>query len=77
MNPSVSVKNRSLRDSSRMRTRTRTRNGSMDACLSFTTVSIFTDTDTYTDHNSRTYGWLALPAKNIGGLVGQSDCAIL
>ena len=48
MNPSVSVKNRSLRDSSRMRTRTR--NGSMDACLSFTTVSIFTDTDTYTDH---------------------------
>ena len=50
MNPSVSVKNRSLRDSSRMRTRTRTRNGSMDACLSFTTVSIFTDTDTYTDH---------------------------
>ena len=22
----------------------------MDACLSFTTVSIFTDTDTYTDH---------------------------
>ena len=48
MNPSVSVKNRSLRDSSRMRTRTRTRNGSMDACLSFTTVSIFTDT--YTDH---------------------------
>ena len=48
MNPSVSVKNRSLRDSSR--TRTRTRNGSMDACLSFTTVLIFTDTDTYTDH---------------------------
>ena len=32
----------------------------MDACLSFTTVSIFTDTDTYTDHNSGTYGWLAL-----------------
>ena len=50
MNPSVSVKNRSLRDTSRMRTRTRTRNGSMDACLSFTTVSNFTDTDTYTDH---------------------------
>ena len=50
MNPSVSVKNRSLRDSSRMRTRTRTRNGSMDACLSFTTVSNFTDTDKYTDH---------------------------
>ena len=49
-NPSVSVKNRSLRDSSRMRTRTRTRNGSMDACLSFTIVSNFTDTDTYTDH---------------------------
>ena len=39
-----------IRDSSRMRMRTRTRNGSMDACLSFTTVSIFTDTDTYTDH---------------------------
>ena len=42
--------NRSLRDSSRMRTLTRTRNGSMDSCPSFTTVSIFTDTDTYTDH---------------------------
>ena len=50
MNPSVSVKNRSLRDSSRMRTRTRTRYEPMDACLSFTTVLIFTYTDTYTDH---------------------------
>ena len=40
--PSVSVKNRSLRDSSRMRTRTCTRNGSMDAFLSISKcLSIF------------------------------------
>ena len=47
----------------------------MDACLSFTTVSIFTDTDTYTDHNSRTYGWLALgQEKNVLVLViGRVD----
>ena len=63
--------NLSLRDSSRMRTRTRTWNGSMDACLSFTTVSIFTDTDTYTDHghgSQITDLWMASLNQTVIGL---------
>ena len=46
----MSMKNRSPCDSSQMQTHTGTQNASINACLSFTIVSNFTDTDTYMDH---------------------------